>query len=67
MNLNRSILYYQPVDEDPEDLDLMRKMDEEFHKYPTKGVISMVILSPYNVSRGLKYTVYNVTIINNLN
>ena len=42
MNLNRSILYYQPVDEDPEDLDLMRKMDEEFHERPAKGVISMV-------------------------
>ena len=42
MNLNRSSLYYQPVDEDSEDLDLMRKMDEEYHEHPTKGVIGMV-------------------------
>lgn len=42
MNLNRSSLYYQPVNEDSEDLDLMRKMDEEYHEHPAKGVIGMV-------------------------
>lgn len=40
--LNRSTHYYKPVEEDPEDLDVMRKMDEEYLKHPTKGVLGMV-------------------------
>ena len=40
--VNRSTHYYKPVEEDPEDLDVMRKMDEEYLKHPTKGVLGMV-------------------------
>jgi len=40
--VNRSNVYYQPVPEDPEDLELMRLMDEEFLGHPNKGVLSMV-------------------------
>jgi len=42
LGVNRSNVYYQPVPEDPEDLELMRRMDEEFLKRPTKGVLGMV-------------------------
>ena len=42
LGLNRSSLYYRPVEEKPEDLELMRKMDEEFLEHPTKGVLGMV-------------------------
>jgi len=42
LGLNRSTLYYDPVEEDPEDLDVMRKMDEEYLEHPTKGVLGMV-------------------------
>ena len=42
LGVNRSNVYYQPVAEDPEDLELMRHMDEEFLKHPTKGVLGMV-------------------------
>ena len=42
LGVNRSNVYYQPVPEDPEDLKLMRDMDEEFLKRPTKGVLGMV-------------------------
>ena len=42
LDVNRSNVYYQPVPEDPEDLELMRRMDEEFLKRPTKGVLGMV-------------------------
>ncbi|HBG53983.1 MAG TPA: hypothetical protein DDW70_07225 [Rikenellaceae bacterium] len=30
LDVNRSNVYYQPVPEDSEDLELMRRMDEEF-------------------------------------
>jgi putative transposase len=36
------MLYYQPVGEKPENLKLMRIMDEEFLEHPTKGVSGMV-------------------------
>jgi putative transposase len=36
------MLYYQPVGEKPENLELMRTMDEEFLEHPTKGVSGMV-------------------------
>jgi len=39
MDLNRGALYYQSVDEDPEDLDIMRKMG------------SMVIYPQRNLSK----------------
>jgi len=42
LGLNRSMLYYQPVGEKPENLELMRTMDEEFLEHPTKGVSGMV-------------------------
>ncbi len=42
LGVNRSNVYYQPVPEDPEDLELMRLMDEEFLGHPNKGVLSMV-------------------------
>ena len=42
LGVNRSNVYYQPVPEDPEDLELMRRMDKEFLKHPTKGVLGMV-------------------------
>lgn len=41
LGLNRSSFYYKPVDEDPEDLYLMRKMYEEYYEHPTKGVIGI--------------------------
>jgi putative transposase len=40
--LNRSSIYYKPVEESAEDLDLMLKMDKEYHQHPTKGVLGMV-------------------------
>ena len=42
LGLNRSTLYYDPVEESPEDLDLMLAMDKEHHRHPTKGVLGMV-------------------------
>lgn len=42
LGLNRSILHYKPVGEKPENLEMMRKMDEEFLEHPTKGVEGMV-------------------------
>ena len=45
LGLNPSSLYYQPVGEKPENLEIMRQMDEEFLEHPTKGVKGMVDLS----------------------
>jgi putative transposase len=42
LGLNRSALYYKPVEVKPEDLDLMLKMDKEFLEHPTTGVLGMV-------------------------
>ncbi|MGV8135010.1 MAG: hypothetical protein AB2L20_07330 [Mangrovibacterium sp.] len=42
LGLNRSRLYYNPVEEKPEDLKIMWLMDEEFLEYPTKGALGMV-------------------------
>jgi putative transposase len=42
LGLKRSSLHYKPVAEKPENLQMMRHMDEEFIEYPTKGVESMV-------------------------
>lgn len=41
LEIHRSGLYYQPCPETPLNLELMRKMDEPFLKYPFKGVPSM--------------------------
>jgi len=62
LGLTRSSLYYKPVSEKPETLELMQKMDEEFTEYPTKGVVSMVdflvglgiIIGPKRVRRLLR-------------
>jgi len=35
-------VYYQPVPEYPEDLELMRSIDNEFLRHPTKGVLGMI-------------------------
>jgi putative transposase len=40
--LTRSSLYYKSVDEKPENLEMMKKMDKELIDHPTKGVESMV-------------------------
>ena len=42
LGVTRSSYYYTPVGESEENLEIMRKMDEEYLKYPTKGVESMV-------------------------
>ncbi len=42
LGLNWSSLYYTPVGESEENLEIMRKMDEEFLEHPTKGVEGMV-------------------------
>lgn len=42
LGLNRSSIYYKPVEESAGDLDLMRKIDKEHHNHPTKGVLGMV-------------------------
>jgi len=41
VGLSRSTVYYKPMGESQENLQIMRLMDEEFHKYPTHGVIQM--------------------------
>lgn len=41
LELNRSSLYYEPVEIDPEDIKLMNVIDEEFTKHPFFGVRSM--------------------------
>jgi putative transposase len=38
--VNRSQIYYKPVDEKPENLKIMRIMDEHILKYPAEGVMS---------------------------
>lgn len=42
LNLGRSNLYYQASDETSENLEFMRLLDEEYTRYPFKGVIRMV-------------------------
>lgn len=62
LGVNRSNLYYKPVGEKPENLEMMRKMDEEFLDHPTKGVEGMVdylcllgfIVGPKRVRRLLR-------------
>lgn len=40
LSVNRSSLYYKPVEEKPENLKIMRLMDEHVLKYPEEGVQS---------------------------
>jgi putative transposase len=42
LGLNRSKVYYQPVSESLENLELMRMIDEEYMRYPCKGQRQMV-------------------------
>ena len=39
--VNRSSVYYQPVGESPENLEIMRQMDEHNLEHPTHGVLQM--------------------------
>jgi len=41
IGLNRGSLYYKPVGESEENLQIMRKMDEHYLKHPTAGVLRM--------------------------
>jgi putative transposase len=41
LGINRSMLYYQPVEETQENLSYMRLMDEHFLNHPTHGVLQM--------------------------
>lgn len=42
LTIHRSCLYYQPVEENPENIKMMRLMDEHLLNHPTEGVRSMV-------------------------
>ena len=62
LGLNRSNLYYKPVSESAENLEIMQKMDEEYLENPTKGVEQMLdflvalgfIVGPKRVRRLLR-------------
>ena len=41
LTIHRSGLYYKPCGEKPENLEIMRIMDEHYLKHPTEGVIRM--------------------------
>lgn len=41
LEINRSGLYYKPCGEKPENLEIMRLMDEHYLDHPTEGVIRM--------------------------
>ncbi|MDZ7739602.1 MAG: IS3 family transposase [Bacteroidales bacterium] len=41
LSIHRSGLYYMPLGEKPENLEIMRLMDEHYIKHPTAGVIRM--------------------------
>lgn len=54
LNLNRSSVYYQPVEASSQDLDLMRLIDEQYLKTPFYGSRSMTLhfrRLGYNVNR----------------
>lgn len=42
LSISRSSLYYQPKEEKPENLEMMRLMDRHLLAHPTEGVMSMV-------------------------
>jgi len=44
LTVNRSKLYYTPVAEKPENIKMMRIMDEHLINHPTEGVLSMVYM-----------------------
>ena len=51
--VSRSSLYYAPVPEKPENLEMMQLMDKHLTFHPTEGVISMVDLcnTPRNLDQ----------------
>ena len=44
LSINRSNVYYKPVPEKPENLEMMNIMDRHLTKHPIEGVKSMVYL-----------------------
>lgn len=44
LSINRNRLYYKPVDEKPENIQMMQIMDKHLLNHPTEGVRSMVYL-----------------------
>ena len=46
LGINRSNLFYKRVEEKPENLKIMKLMDEEHLKHPAKGVEQMLDLMP---------------------
>ena len=44
LQVPRSSLFYRPVQEKPENVKMMRMMDEHLLDHPTEGVLSMVDL-----------------------
>lgn len=42
LTVSRSRIYYRPMEEKPENLKMMRIMDEHLSSHPTEGVMSMV-------------------------
>ena len=51
LDISRSSVYYIPKGESPENLEIMRKMDEEHMEHPAKGVIGM---TDYLLEQGFK-------------
>jgi len=48
LGLARSSWYYKPVPEDPDDLRLMRLIDEQYTRTPFYGVRRMAAVLPKN-------------------
>lgn len=44
LSINRSRVYYKPVPEKPENIEMMNIMDRHLTNHPTEGVVSMVYL-----------------------
>jgi putative transposase len=51
MNISRSSLYYKPLGEKPENLEIMRIMDKHILEEPTAGVLTMQSML---LDRGIK-------------
>ena len=42
LSVNRSCLYYRPIEEKPENIKMMTLMDKHLISHPPEGVVSMV-------------------------